>query len=89
MKVDWKAAREAFCYTCKIFTYVSVIVMLLAYSHLESRVDRHESNFEDVDHRVTRLEQSQHCTDTALVKALQGVNESLYEIKLIKMYGNR
>lgn len=41
-----------------------------------------EDNLQEIDQRITALEQSQCITDSALVVALQSANEALYEIKI-------
>lgn len=48
-----------------------------------------EENLMDIDQRLTILEQSLNETDKAVVKALQGSNEALYELKLMELNGKQ
>ena len=62
------------------------IVILLTGVIIFDKFDKYESNFEDIDHRLTAIEQSQHDNDTLHVDILQRLNEVSYELKTMK-YG--
>lgn len=68
--------------------YIVVIMLLVVnnaviYMLMQSN-ETFEENLMDIDRRLTCAEQSQTETDTAVIKALQCANESLYEIKILK-----
>ena len=62
------------------------VVILLTGVIIFDKFDKYESNFEDIDHRLTAIEQSQHDNDTLHVDILQRLNEVSYELKTMK-YG--
>lgn len=62
------------------------VVILLTGVIIFDKFDKYESNFEDIDHRLTAIEQCQQDNDTLHVDILQRLNEVSYELKTMK-YG--
>lgn len=62
------------------------VIVLLTGVIVFDRFEKYESNFEDIDHRLTAIEQCQHDNDTLHVDILQRLNEVSYELKTMK-YG--
>lgn len=67
--------------------FVEVLV-LIGVVIVNDYYNKIEDNLRDIDQRITILEQSLNETDKAVVKALQGSNEALYELRLMEIDGN-
>lgn len=77
---------RTFEYKMCALSFVGVIVCLTAIM-VNDYINRLEDNLRDIDQRLTILEQSLGETDKAVVKALQGCNEALYELKINEQDG--
>lgn len=66
---------------------IALLIAILTNISLTKQIGELQENLMDIDQRITILEQSLNETDKAVVKALQGSNEALYELKLQELYG--
>lgn len=68
---------------CALGFFGAIAIIATAFVN-NSRNKIFEDNLRDIDQRLTILEQSLNETDKAVVKALQGSNEAMYELKLME-----
>lgn len=75
----------------------TAIFLLIAALAIVNIIQNHElrvitSDLQDIDQRLTRLEQTVQFNDSvdtqAIVTALQSANESAYKLKLMEIYEN-